>query len=49
MSCGRDGTGMEASFLWMDSVNSTMDEVKRLIVKQKVLCSPRDGVRLSAA
>lgn len=27
---------METSFMWLDSVNSTMDEVKSLIVKRQV-------------
>lgn len=38
MGCGRGGGGMETSFTWLDSVNSTMDEVKSLIVKRKVHC-----------
>lgn len=36
MGCGRGGGGMDTSFLWMDSVNSTMDEVKSLILKGQV-------------
>lgn len=36
MGCGPDGGGMVTSFMWLDSVNSTMDEVKSLIVKRKV-------------
>lgn len=33
---GGGGGGMTSSFTWLESVNSTMDEVKTLIVNQEV-------------
>ncbi len=37
MMCGGDSAGgMTSSFTWLESVNSTMDEVKNLIVNQEV-------------
>lgn len=35
MGCGRGQGGLGSSFTWVDSVNSTMDEVKALIISQK--------------
>lgn len=36
MGCGGGEGGMGSSFTWLDSVNSTMDEVKTIIVNEKV-------------
>eukprot|EP00904_Undaria_pinnatifida_P003782 jgi/Undpi1/13404/HiC_scaffold_8.g03063.m1 len=43
--CGGGEGGMTSSFTWLDSVNSTMDEVKTLIVNQQ---ARRRGLRGAA-
>ena len=37
MGCGGVEGGMTSTLTWMESVNSTMDEAKTLVVKQQVM------------